>query len=319
MKLEQLTYAVEIAQTGSFSKAAENLYLSQPGLSASIKQLEQELGAELFTRHRSGITLTSAGSNFIPYAKKVLQQIRTMQQLCQDHSDHVIQSLSVASFYYRWAGAVMAMMVNKHTDTRFISRNGIVSECIDWVSNGVCDVGLICFYTEEEAAFRKLMKAKHLQCQVIYQAPPKVVIGEGHPLYATDVNQIDSEFLNKYPKIGHDTTDTKDYFRSVFLHTPERVIVTDQAALHEMLTFTPCYCMSYNTDLVYKNVPRPLGTRELELLSNKALPTMSVAWIAPAGVEQIPLVREYLELLTDVCTKPNFWQLHPEISRDSFY
>ena len=44
MKLEQLAHAVEIANTGSFSKAAENLYLSQPGLSASIKQLEQELG-----------------------------------------------------------------------------------------------------------------------------------------------------------------------------------------------------------------------------------------------------------------------------------
>lgn len=318
MKLEQLTHAVEIANTGSFSKAAENLYLSQPGLSASIKQLEWELGTELFIRHRSGIVLTPAGSTFIPYAKKILQQISTAQQLCREGAEQVVQSLSVASFYYRWAGAVMAMMVNKHTDTRFISRNGIVNECVDWVANGVCDVGLVCFYSDKEASFQKWMKAKQLRYQVIYRASPKVVIGKGHPLYDTDTTEVGTEFLTQYPRISHDPTDSKDYFRSVFLHTAERVIVTDQAALQEMLNFTPCYCMGYNTDLVYQNVPRPHATRELQLVSDQPLPTMSIAWIAPAGAEQLPLVKEYLELLTDICTRENFWQLHPELSRNSF-
>lgn len=55
MKLEQLVYAVEIANTQSISKAADNLLLSQPGLSTSIKQLEYELGAELFIRTGKGV------------------------------------------------------------------------------------------------------------------------------------------------------------------------------------------------------------------------------------------------------------------------
>lgn len=318
MKLEQLAHAVEIANTGSFSKAAENLYLSQPGLSASIKQLEQELGAELFVRSRSGIALTAAGNTFIPYAKKVLQQIGTMRQLCRENAGTVSQSLSVASFYYRWAGAVMAMLVNRHADARFVNRNGIVSECVEWVANGVCDVGLVCFYTAEEAAFRKQMKSKQLQYQVIYRATPKVVIGKGHPLYDTDVTQVSRDFLRQYPRIRHDPTNSKDYYRSVFLHTEERVIVTDHATFHEMLSFTPCYCLGYNTDVVYQNVPRPSHTRELELVSDQPLPTLSVAWIAPAGMENLPLVQEYIQLLTDVCLCPDFWQKHPEINRDTF-
>ena len=69
MNLKQLEYVVEISRSGSINKAAQNLYLAQPSLSASVRQLEQELGFSIFRRKNSGIELTSEGKLMLLAAK----------------------------------------------------------------------------------------------------------------------------------------------------------------------------------------------------------------------------------------------------------
>ena len=61
MNLIHLKYVVEVAKTKSISKAAENLFMGQPNLSRSIKELEQDLGITIFRRNSKGIELTSDG------------------------------------------------------------------------------------------------------------------------------------------------------------------------------------------------------------------------------------------------------------------
>jgi len=75
MNLMQLKYAVEVAQTHSISKAAENLYMNQPNLSRAIKELEESLGVVLFNRSPKGITLTREGEEFLVYAQRILIQM----------------------------------------------------------------------------------------------------------------------------------------------------------------------------------------------------------------------------------------------------
>ena len=144
MKLEQLVHVVEVANTQSISKAASNLLLSQPGLSASIKQLEYELGTELFVRSKKGVELTAVGSSFVIYAKRVLEQVDAMEALCKEQSKPVCPTLSVAACHFRFASAAVAMLLKKHRNdgARFVVRNGVSSDCIDWVADGVCDIGL---------------------------------------------------------------------------------------------------------------------------------------------------------------------------------
>ena len=64
MKLTQLKYIVEVAETGTISKAAENLYLSQPSLTAAIKELESEFDITIFSRTNKGVVLTKEGEEF---------------------------------------------------------------------------------------------------------------------------------------------------------------------------------------------------------------------------------------------------------------
>ena len=75
MNFQQCRYVHTISETGSFSKAAKKLFLTQPNLSASIRDLEEELGVLLFERSNTGAKLTDDGHDFLKYAKRILREL----------------------------------------------------------------------------------------------------------------------------------------------------------------------------------------------------------------------------------------------------
>ena len=72
MNTQYLKYAVEVERTGSFTKAAQNLYMSQPRLSKAIRELEAQLGTELFNRTAKGVQPTPKGEIFLARARNIL-------------------------------------------------------------------------------------------------------------------------------------------------------------------------------------------------------------------------------------------------------
>ena len=79
MNINQIKYVLTVAQSSSMREAASKLYVSQPALSASIRELEDELGILIFERSNKGITLTEAGHEFISYAKKAISQYEILE------------------------------------------------------------------------------------------------------------------------------------------------------------------------------------------------------------------------------------------------
>ena len=73
MTLTQLRYAITVANSDSMNEAARNLFISQPSLSAAIKELEEEVGIEVFRRTNRGISVTPEGEEFIGYARQVVE------------------------------------------------------------------------------------------------------------------------------------------------------------------------------------------------------------------------------------------------------
>lgn len=71
MNITQIRYVIEVADSSSMRKAATKLLVSQPALSASIRELEEELGIRIFTRTNRGISLTDEGKKFVDDAKDV--------------------------------------------------------------------------------------------------------------------------------------------------------------------------------------------------------------------------------------------------------
>ena len=80
MTLAQLKYIIAVAECGTISKAAEKLYISQPSLTTSIKDLESEFGIEIFSRTNKGVILTSDGEEFLGYARQVISQTSLMEE-----------------------------------------------------------------------------------------------------------------------------------------------------------------------------------------------------------------------------------------------
>src|SRR5689334_6747565 len=80
MKLQQLKYAVEIANKGSFSEAARSLFISQPSLSNAIRELEAEIHISNFNRTNQGISLSTEGAEFLGYATQMMQQYQLLEE-----------------------------------------------------------------------------------------------------------------------------------------------------------------------------------------------------------------------------------------------
>jgi len=98
MQLRNIEYVLSIAETGSFSKSAKKLYISQPALSQTIQRLEEELGAKLFVRGSNETSLTRAGELFVDDAKKILMLSEQIKKKMADVQDllegHVVLGIS---------------------------------------------------------------------------------------------------------------------------------------------------------------------------------------------------------------------------------
>ena len=81
MDLQQLRYAVTVAETGSITAAAKKLYMGQPNLSRSIRELEVELGITLFERTARGVAPTQSGEGFLGYARSILAQMDSLEAM----------------------------------------------------------------------------------------------------------------------------------------------------------------------------------------------------------------------------------------------
>ena len=97
MEFHQLRYACAVAETGSFSRAAERCQIAQPSLSQQVLKLEQDLGARLFDRLGRSIRLTEAGHAFLPLARSILSQMEAARSSVADTSSDVCGSVAIGA------------------------------------------------------------------------------------------------------------------------------------------------------------------------------------------------------------------------------
>lgn len=143
MELRHLRYFVAVAETGSLSQAAEKLFIAQPPLSVQIRQLEEEVGAALFTRHPRGVRLTAAGAALLPEARELLARAARLQGFAQ--SAPPLQSLALG-FVPSASTTVLPDLVRPlreaHPELQLQLKEMITSEQIQAIIGGQLDAGL---------------------------------------------------------------------------------------------------------------------------------------------------------------------------------
>lgn len=114
MRLEYLRYFSHLAEVLSYTKAAKDLYIAQPTLSAAIRQLEKEIGLQLFERSAgsSHVELTAAGSIFREYAELAVKNIDTGLRLAYETQGEINSEIRIGTIYamqgYFWSMAMQA-------------------------------------------------------------------------------------------------------------------------------------------------------------------------------------------------------------------
>ena len=146
MTILQLKYAITIANSGSFREAATRLFVSQPALSTTMKELEEEIGIQLFERTNKGIRVTKSGEDFIIYAKEAVSQYKIIEDRFID-KDKNKSHFSVSMQHYVFAVHAFSSVVKKHKSEKYVFavRETQTDKVLDDVRDLKSEVGIISY------------------------------------------------------------------------------------------------------------------------------------------------------------------------------
>ena len=143
MELKHLISYATVVRLGSFSRAAEELYIAQPTISLHIRQLEEELGTQLLIRTTKSIELTEKGQEVYECAVSIIQLRDRMAERCSGGERRIIRlgASTIPSAYI--LPEVLPEYVKKHPETYFTIDQGDSRSVTEKVAEGLTDIGLV--------------------------------------------------------------------------------------------------------------------------------------------------------------------------------
>lgn len=247
MTLQQLKYIIMIVKCGSITDAAKHLYISQPSLSNAVHELENEMGITIFIRTQKGIHLSAEGTEFLQYARQVLEQSNLLEQRYKN-SKPSKQLCSVSTQHYAFAVNAFVNIIKKlpNDEYEFTLRETRTYEIIEDVKNFKSEIGILYMNNFNKSIITKLLKERHLKFNMLFTAEPHVFISTKHPLAGKESVRLDE--LDDYPYLQFEQQNFNSfYFSEEILSTVahKKIIhVSDRATLFNFLIGLNGYTIS---------------------------------------------------------------------------
>jgi LysR family cys regulon transcriptional activator len=189
MKFQQLRYLSEVArQALSVSAAAEALHTSQPGVSRQIKELEDELGVEIFVRHGKRLTaVTEPGRAVLAIAERILAEASNLKRAGAEFANEKLGTLTIATTHTQARYALppaVAALKRRYPDVQLILHQGNPTQICDMVMRGEADFAVA---TEQIAEFPELVSLPCYQWNRCIVVPPRHPLVRAQPLALEDV------------------------------------------------------------------------------------------------------------------------------------
>lgn len=300
MTLQQLRYIITIVNCGSISEAAKQLYITQPSLSNAVKELEHEYGISIFNRTSKGISLSLDGTEFLSYARQVLEQTDLMEQHYLNKKP-LKRICSISTQHYAFAVNAFVNLVSRqeNDEYEFTLRETRTHEIIEDVKNFRSELGILYLNDFNRKVLEKLFKESGLIFHPLFEASPHVFISSAHPLSQQDFVTLDD--LKPFPFLAFEQGEKNSfYFSEEILSTVPRkkiIYVSDRATLFNLLIglngYTICSGI-LNSNLNGDNIIAvPLCTPE----------HMKIGWIANPKVHLSIFAENYLEELKNLIQK----------------
>lgn len=202
MTLQQLKYALTIADCNSINEASKQLFISQPSLSETIRELETELGFDIFLRSNRGIVITPEGEEFLGYARQVTEQFGLLKSKYIDKKTK--EKFSVSTQHYTFAVQAFVETVKKTgmEQYEFAVHETTTTSVIENVKNFKSEIGVLYQNDFNENVLNKMFRENGLEFVELFQCDTFVYLWSGHPLAGQQM--ISMEELDEYPCLSFD-------------------------------------------------------------------------------------------------------------------
>lgn len=292
MTLTQLRYVITVANSNSLSEAARNLFISQPSLSASIKELETEIGMDLFRRTNRGISLTTGGEEFIGYARQIVEQYELMESKYINQTA-TKKKFSVSMQHYTFAVNAFIEMVKQFgmDEYEFAVRESRTYDVIEDVSSFKSEIGILYVNDFNRKVLEKIFKERELEFHDIFNCHIYVYIAKSHPLAKKKI--ITLQELQDYPCLSFDQGNNNSfYFAEEVLSTYEYkqlIKANDRATMLNLMVGLNGYTLCSGI------ICEDLNGNDYCAVKLDSQEVMTIGYIVRKGVTISPLGQKYLE------------------------
>ncbi len=253
--LRQLSYAVTVANCGSITEAASNIGISQPAISAALKDLEDEFGFSIFMRQPARrITLTPAGQRFIRYTHRLLEHVDDFEAEVHDLGQELVGVIEIGCFLPTAPfimPIILRAMEEKYPGIDVHFHEGNLGELNEGIKSGSIEVALMYdMYPDRAITFETLIEAK-----------PYVLLSGEDPLAKN--KSIKLKQLAEKEMIVFDLPITQDYFHSIVSMNTSKPKVGYRTKSYEMLRSLVASKMGYTILIMNPQTDRSYDGRKL--------------------------------------------------------
>ena len=247
MTIQQLKYILAVAETGSITEAAKELYLSQPSLSGAIKEVENEAKLKIFNRCRTGVALTTEGMEFLGYARQVVQQMELLESRYIENRPEKVR-FCVSTQHYTFAANAFVELVQRFGQDRyeFILNETQTHQIIEDVKNRFSDLGLLYLSQSNENVLWKKFEETGLDFHELFTAAPHVFLRRDHPLARRE--KITLKDLRPYPRLSfvQGTYESSNFAEELFSNeiADKSIKISDRAAIVNLMIGLDGYTIS---------------------------------------------------------------------------
>lgn len=302
MTLQALRYIIEIAECKSFSSAARNLFMTQSALSSAVKEMEGELGVQIFKRTNRGVSLTAEGEDCLKYCKEIVersdflsaryQNRRTLPTAFSVSCQHLPFAVRAFNALLETLGPEAYDVAIRETETRHILHD---------VSSERSELGVVALQPEQLRLLEKSLFLHDLAFEELAQLQNYVFLRKRHPLAAHPVLTL--EDLRNYPFVTYDQDQAPSYYSeetSSFEPFVHNIHVSDRATKMSIIRSTDAFSIgvdlpNFNRDIYFRRRNTELVALPLEGEREK----IRVGCLKKIGRERSSIARSYLQLLRE--------------------
>lgn len=301
MRLYQLEYFIKIVECGSLTRAAQELYLSQPSLTKAISSLEAEYNLKLFSRSARGIRLTPKGRDFLEYARSAVESCHALENTFGRKDRPVVQRIAVASQQLDFVYDVVLRLYQENSGRtlQIDLKENDRGEIVRMVEDCRADIGLIVLSERDSKAFKSELKTKNLEMHTLDRSPVYVSMGEHSKLYNRD--KIDMEETREQFQVVLDTEQTMRrelrYKKEYYAYGQEHLLFCNTIGVcrkfleeTDALLLTPKWVLRHFAGTKIRSVPLIMKGEEAQQVNR-------LVWIKRTGEEFHPLEERFTELL----------------------